>query len=122
MVLDIGGIYNRWVNTLSKKSRSKGKRGEREARDLLGDNDWIILANTADGSEVEDIIAKNPKDIVYSIEVKNRKVIDMIKFRKQAKANAAKKRLPWMIMTKIEGTRSWLIWQKGFKPKVWHKK
>jgi Holliday junction resolvase len=107
---------------MSKKSRSKGKRGEREARDLLCDRDWIILANTADGSECEDIIATCPKGTVRSIEVKNRKYIKMVEFKKQAMENANKKKLPWMVMAKIEGSSSWLIWMKGERLTVWHEK
>ena len=107
---------------MGSKSRNKGKRGERAARDLLGDNDWNILANTADGDECEDIIAIYPSDKLYSIEVKNRKVIDMPSFKKQASTNAKKKKLSWMVMAKIEGSSSWLIWKQGEKPIVWSEK
>ena len=107
---------------MGKKSRSKGKRGEREARNLLADRDWIILANTADGEECEDIIATCPKGIIYSIEVKNTKNIQVDSFKKQAVTNADKKRLPWALMCKIAQTRSWLIMRKSCKPVVWHEK
>ena len=103
-------------------SRSKGKRGEKAARDLLGDYDWQVLANTADGVECEDIIAMCPSGVCYSIEVKNRKLIDIASFKKQAVKNATKKKLPWMIMAKIEGSKSWLIWQRSDSPKIWHEK
>jgi len=107
---------------MGKHSRSKGKRGERKARELLSDKDWNILANTADGEECEDIIAMCPNDRLYSIEVKNRKAIDVTAFKKQASNNAKKKELLWMIMAKIEGSRSWLIWRQGERPIVWHEK
>lgn len=107
---------------MGKPQRSKGKRGERKARELLSDKDWNILANTADGGECEDIIAMCPSDRLYSIEVKNRKIIDMREFRKQASSNAKKKKLLWMIMAKIEGSSSWLIWRQGEPPRVWHEK
>ena len=103
-------------------SRSKGKRGERKARELLVDNDWTILANTADGVECEDIIATCPSGTVYSIEVKNRKVIDMTAFKRQARSNADKKKIPPMVMAKIEGTTSWLICKFKELPTVWHEK
>lgn len=103
-------------------SRNKGKRGERKARELLGDKDWNVLANTADGSECEDIIAMCPSGKVYSIEVKNRKIIDMVKFKQQARKNADKKKLIPMVMAKIEGTKSWLICEHGELPKIWHEK
>ena len=105
-----------------RKSRSKGKKGEREARNILADRDWLLLANLADGDEVEDMIVKCPKDIVYSVEVKNRKLVDIVKFRSQAKTNADKKKLPWMLMIKLESTSSWLIMRKSCKPVVWHEK
>ena len=105
-----------------RKSRSKGKRGEREARNLLADRDWVILANTADGDECEDIIATCPKGTVYSIEVKNARLIHVVNFKKQAVTNANKKKLPWMILAKIETTSSWLVMRKSCKPVVWHEK
>jgi Holliday junction resolvase-like predicted endonuclease len=104
---------------LSKASRSKGKRGEAEARNTLTDRDWIILANTADGSEVEDIIARSPEGKVYSIEVKNTKQIDVPKVLAQARNNAGKKKIDWMVMCKITQSRAWLVWAKGEQPKVW---
>jgi Holliday junction resolvase-like predicted endonuclease len=107
---------------MSKRSRSKGKRGERIARELLVDNDWIVLANTADGSEVEDVIASCPKGVVHSIEVKNRKAINITAFKQQASTNAKKKKLPWMVMCKIEGSKSWLVWCMNSNPVVWTEK
>jgi predicted RecB family endonuclease len=107
---------------MASRSRSKGKRGERIARDLLGDKDWVVLANTADGVECEDIIANCPSGKTYSIEVKNRKAIDMTAFKKQASNNSKKKKLLWMVMAKIEGSSSWLIWKQGEPPRVWHEK
>lgn len=106
---------------MSKASRDKGKRGEREAREILGDRDWTILANTADGIEVEDIIASDPAGQVFSVEVKNTKQIDITAVLKQARNNAAKKKLPWLIMCKISQSKAWLVWAKGGHPKVWMK-
>lgn len=107
---------------MSKRSRTKGKVGERKARDLLTSRDWCIIANTADGSECEDLVVKCPKGIIYSVEVKNRKIISYAEVRKQAATNAAKSGLPWMLMCKIEGTDSWLIGRKNHKPTVWSEK
>lgn len=107
---------------MSKHSRSKGKRGERKAKELLADRDWTIIADTACGLEAEDIIAETPQGTMYSIEVKNRKAIDVGVFKKQAIRNAAKIKKPWMLMCKIDGTSSWLICQQGEKPTVWHEK
>ena len=107
---------------MSKSSRSKGKRGEAAARNLLVDRDFTIIANTADGSEVEDIIASSPEGKVYSIEVKNNKLINVPAVRKQAMQNAAKVKLAWMMMCKIDCTSSWLVWRKGDKPTIWNEK
>lgn len=107
---------------MGKSQRSKGKRGERKARELLADKDWVIIANTADGDECEDIIAQCPSGKFHSIEVKNRKIIHMPEFKQQASRNAKKKKLPWMIMAKIETSSSWLIWKQGEPPRVWHEK
>jgi hypothetical protein len=112
-------------------SRSKGKRGERKAAELLADNEYNILANTGDGNilantgdgvECEDFIVQCPSSNIYSAEVKNRKIINMAAFRKQASANARKKKLLWLIMAKIEGSSSWLIWRQNERPVVWHEK
>ncbi|MCK5611894.1 hypothetical protein KAR91_59035 [Candidatus Pacearchaeota archaeon] len=102
--------------------RSKGKRGERKARELLADKDWNILANTADGVECEDMIVENTSGVIYSVEVKNVKLIDIPKFRTQAMTNAKKKKKPWMLMLKIDGTKSWLIMRQGERPIVWTEK
>ena len=106
---------------MSSASRSRGKRGESEARDLLTERDWTILANTADGTDVEDIIATSPDGTVYSIEVKNTKQIDITAILKQARSNAAKKKLPWLAMCKISQSRAWIVWCKGEQPKMWIK-
>lgn len=103
-------------------SRSKGKRGERKARELLGDYEYLLLADTSDGTECEDAIVKCPSGNLYSVEIKNRKIIDMAAFRKQASKNAKKKKLLWLIMAKIEGSKSWLVWRQNEKPQVWTEK
>jgi Holliday junction resolvase-like predicted endonuclease len=107
---------------MMSNSRSKGKRGERKAGELLVDNDYNVLANTGDGVECEDFIVQCPSSNIYSVEVKNRKVIDITAFKKQASTNAKKKKLLWLIMAKIEGSSSWLIWRQNERPIVWHEK
>jgi Holliday junction resolvase-like predicted endonuclease len=103
-------------------ARSKGRRGEAAAKNLLKDRDWIIIADTSSGISSEDLIAKCPKGTIHSIEVKNRKLIDISTFKTQAVKNAKKTTLPWMLMCKIETTSSWLICRQGEKPTVWHEK
>ena len=106
---------------MSKANRDRGKRGEKAARELLADRDWVILANTADGSKVEDMIVNSPDGKIYSVEVKNTKQINIPAVLKQSRENASKKKLDWMIMCKIDQSSSWLIWMKYEQPKVWNK-
>ena len=107
---------------LSKMSRSKGRKGETIAKNLLKDNDWNVLADLTSGIDEEDLVAECPLGKIYCIEVKNRKLVNIPEFRKQAIKNANKKKKAWMIMVKIEGSKSWLIWRQGEKPSVWHEK
>lgn len=107
---------------MGKSSRNKGKKGNREAKNLLLERDWTILADTSDGISTEDLIAKSQYGTVYSVEVKNRKLINMLDFRKQASASAKKTKLPWMILAKICGTRSWIMWMQGNEPVIWHER
>lgn len=104
------------------KTRNKGKTGERVAKTLLADHDYIIIADTTSGLESGDIVAKSPDGTVYDVEVKNRRQIDIPTVLGQARKNAAKTDLPWMVMCKIETTSSWLVIKKGEKPTTWHEK
>jgi hypothetical protein len=39
--------------------------------------------------------------------------------RKQAMEQAKRRRLPWLLMSKVAGTSSWLVQREGDKPVVW---
>jgi len=104
------------------KTRNKGKIGERMAKKLLADHDFTIIADTTSGLETGDIVAQSPYGIVYDVEVKNRRQINIPLFVGQARKNAGKTKLAWMVMAKIENTSSWLIMRKGEKPTTWHEK
>ena len=101
---------------MSKNSRSKGRRGETEAKNLLRDRDWEVADLTA-GVSSEDFWATDQNGVTWSVEVKNRKVINMREFRAQAVRNSGKK--PWMVMAKIEGLSEWLICRQGEKSQIW---
>jgi hypothetical protein len=54
----------------------------------------------------------------YSVEVKNTTAITTA-HRKQAMEQAARSKLPWLLLSKIAGTSSWLVQRQGEKPVVW---
>ena len=103
-----------------KQTRDKGRRGECEAKRLLTDRDWEILADTTAGLATGDLVVKSPDGIVYDVEVKNRSQLNIPQFVGQAMKNAGKQR--WMVMAKIANTSSWLCMAKSKKPWVWHGK
>ena len=101
-----------------KSTRSKGRRGETEAKALLTERDWEILADTTAGLATGDLVVRSPEGRVYDVEVKNRVEIHVPHFVSQARRNAGKSE--WMVMAKIANTSSWLCLAKGKKPWVWH--
>ena len=103
---------------MGKKSRDKGRRGQREAILLLQNRDWTVLEGNS-GKSTEDLWAVDDNGRTWSIEVKNVKQPNFTDIKKQAITNANKNKLPWMIMIRIPGYKSWLIIQKGNKPKIW---
>ena len=102
---------------MSKASRNKGRKGQREAADLLRSRDWNVVEVNA-GTAVEDFIAIDTNGITYSVEVKNTVSIELA-HKKQAMKQAAARKLPWLLVSKIADSSSWLIQRKGEKPVVW---
>ena len=105
---------------MGKASRDKGRRGERQAKDLLTSRDFTILADTTSGLATEDLVVQDEMGTIWKCEVKNTKLIDIPKFRKQARDQADKFR--WLLLMKIDGTSSWLVMGKDKSPVVWHEK
>lgn len=103
---------------MSKASRDKGRRGQREAQALLAYRDWRTAELNA-GTAVEDMIATDPDGKAWAVEVKNTISITTA-HRAQAMAQGNARRLPWMLLSKIAGTSSWLVQRKGHRPAVWH--
>lgn len=97
--------------------RSKGRRGQQQARQLLSERDWSV-AELNSGTAVEDFIATDPDGHAWAVEVKMTKAITTI-HRAQAMTQAKGRRLPWMLMSHIDGTSSWLIQRKNMRPVVW---
>lgn len=105
---------------MSKSQRVKGARGASAAKKLLIDRDWVVDTLTC-GIKSEDLLGTDPNGVVWSVEVKNTlNILDA--HRKQAIDQAAARKLPWMLMQKISGTRAWLIRRKGQAPVVWYEK
>ena len=102
---------------MSAAARNKGRKGQREAAELLSSRDWTVAELNA-GTVAEDFLAVNPIGQTYSVEVKNTVAI-LEAHRKQAVAQAKARRLPWMLLSKISGTSSWLVQRQGEKPIVW---
>ena len=99
-------------------TRNKGRRGQTEAINLLRERDWSVAELNA-GTSVEDFIAIDPYGVAHSAEVKNCAAISE-GHRKQAMKQAEGRKLPWMLLSKITGTGSWLVQRKGQRPVVWH--
>jgi len=105
---------------MSKASRDKGRRGQREAQALLADRDYSVAELNA-GSAVEDMLAVDTFGKTWSVEVKNTVAITTA-HRAQAMAQAKARKLPWMLLSKIAGTSSWLVQRQGMPPTVWNEK
>jgi sugar lactone lactonase YvrE len=101
-------------------TRNKGRRGQTEAINLLRERDWIV-ADLSAGVDCEDGLACDGDGNWWALEVKNTAAITQA-HRKQAIDQAKKRRLPWLLMSKITGTGSWLIQRQGKRPVVWHNK
>jgi hypothetical protein len=104
---------------MSAFQRNKGRKGQREARDLLQSRDWSV-AELNSGTQAEDFWACDlTTGKTYSVEVKNCAAITTA-HRKQAMTQAAKAKLPWLLLSKIAGTSSWLVQRQSGRPVVWH--
>ncbi len=98
-------------------ARAKGRRGQQMAADVLRSRDWSVAELNA-GSAVEDFIAVSPTGESYSVEVKNTQAITTA-HRQQAMRQAKERKLPWMLMSRIAGTSSWLVQSQNATPRVW---
>jgi hypothetical protein len=84
---------------------------------LLKDRDWSV-AELNSGTQAEDFIATDPGGQAYCVEVKNCASITTA-HRKQAMDQATRRRLPWMLMSKIDGRGEWLVQRQGKPSVVW---
>jgi hypothetical protein len=104
-----------------RATRSKGRRGQTEALNLLRDRDWTV-ADLSAGVDSEDGLACDPDGNWWALEVKNTKSI-LPTHIAQAKQQAHKRKLPWMLMSRLPGDRgrpsAWLVQRQGKTPVVW---
>lgn len=87
---------------------------------ILRDRDWTVV-DTSSGMACEDGFCIDPFGTAWAVEVKNTQSITTA-HRRQAMAQAKKRRANWMLLSKIEGTPCWLVQRQGMKPTVWSEK
>lgn len=104
---------------MSKSQRDKGRRGQTEAQKLLVEYGYAVDPITC-GVKREDMIATSGGKS-WCVEVKNHKLIDIMKFRRQAREQAKERKLPWMLMVKIPGSSYWLIERKNGTSRIWRR-
>ena len=105
--------------------RNKGRDGRAEFVRMLGDRDWSV-DKTYDGIISDDLVVTDPDGKGWSVEVKNTRMIDnsnaASSHKTQAKRQAKERGMPWILASKIFGSRYWLIQFQGKKPQVWERK
>ena len=85
---------------MGKMQRTKGRRAQTEFKRMLTERDWGVI-EPAGGMAVEDVIATSPQGVTYSVEVKHHEAIRLADFIKQAKEQAKKRKLPWMLAVRL---------------------
>jgi hypothetical protein len=105
---------------MGASERRKGVVGRQRAKNLLLDRDWS-MEPTMDGIKADDLVVIDPNGQKWSVEVKNTKLI-AVHHRQQAQLQAQRRDLPWMLMSRIFGTGSWLTQRQGELPVCWHEK
>lgn len=99
-------------------SRRKGAKGQCIAANMLRDRDWVVDQITS-GIAAGDLIGTDRNGKTWCVEVKNCAGI-LPAHVKQAREQGKVRRLPWMLISKIAGTSSWLVQRQGEAPVVWH--
>jgi len=95
---------------------------------MLVDRDWFVLPTVA-GQSCCDLIAAPykpdqlglhalPQDQV-AWEVKDCKLIDLPRFRAQARAQGKHHKMPWGLAYHLWGTRCWVVERQGEEPQLW---
>lgn len=107
---------------VGRASRAKGARGEREAELLLAERGYTVLP-TPRGKATCDLITLDDHGTLTAWEVKHRKLVDLARFRGQARAQAASlgARARWGLLVRLDGhVGAFLVERQGERPDVWH--
>jgi hypothetical protein len=73
--------------------------------------------------KVEDIVATDPRGNRWSIEVKHHRLIKLEEFLTQAREQAGKRKIPWMLAVRLPRYPAWwLITREGCEPTLWREK
>ena len=105
---------------MSSKERVKGRNGQWTFSNILTDRDWIV-SNRGPGVSGEDLVATDPDNNVWCVEVKTTKSISTAQ-REQAMQQAKVKKHRWMLASHIENTSYWLVQRQGCEPVLWSSK
>jgi len=104
---------------VGKMQRNKGRRAESEFKFELEDRDWVV-ADLSAGCNDADLIAEDPVGRRYCIEVKHHKLLKPDDWRKQAREQAAKHKIPWMLAYRVPGYAGlWIVERQGERPAIW---
>ena len=104
---------------MAKSQRTKGARAQAAFADVLRSRNWVVDHLTS-GRSNEDLIATDPHDQQWSVEVKDHKIINLGAFLLQARCQASNRHLPWMLACHLPGTSSWLVMRKNERAVIWH--
>jgi Holliday junction resolvase len=84
---------------MGKSQRAKGARGQREARAVLESHGYHVT-QIACGIKSEDLLAEYDA-VTWSVEVKWHKIADISAFEKQAREQAKRRSLPYLLLVRI---------------------
>jgi hypothetical protein len=102
-------------------SRSKGRRGEVEAAALLTERGYTVLP-TPPGKATCDLVTVDERGTLTAWEVKHRKLVDLARFRDQARRQAADigPRCRWGLLVRLDGhAATFLVERQGERPALW---
>jgi len=99
--------------------RRKGRLAETMFKLELESRDWSVIDISA-GVNDADLVATDPAGKTHLVEVKNHKLLNPTKWRQQAREQAKKRRMGWMLAYRIPGYAGlWVVERMHSKPVVW---
>ena len=104
---------------MSKMQRTKGRRAETAFKTELGNRDWSVIDISA-GVNDADLVATDPTGKTWLAEVKDHKLLNPAKWREQAREQARKRLMPWLLAYHIPGYGGlWVVERQGSRPVIW---